>query len=175
MATKNDLYTKLISMKSGIEDKGGTVIVSNLNPSPDELIAGIASIENVNNQNKTITPTTSQQQISADEPYTGLGVVTINAVTNEIDSNIIADNIKKDIEILGVTGILESLDVSDTTAVASDVLAGKDFYLASGTKTTGTIPTYAGSTEITENATLETEGKYLASDIVVNVSGGTPP
>ena len=34
MATKNDLYTKLISMKSGIEDKGGTV---NLNPSPDEL------------------------------------------------------------------------------------------------------------------------------------------
>ena len=63
-------------------------------------------------------------------------------------------------------------DVSDTTAVASDVLAGEDFYLANGTKTTGTIPTYAGDTEITENATLETEGKYLASDIVVNVSGG---
>jgi hypothetical protein len=66
-------------------------------------------------------------------------------------------------------------DVSDTTAVASDVLVSKDFYLANGTKATGTIPTYAGSTEITENATLETEGKYLASDIVVNVSGGTPP
>ena len=66
-------------------------------------------------------------------------------------------------------------DVSDTTAVASDVLASEDFYLANGTKATGTIPTYAGSTEITENATLETEGKYLASDIVVNVSGGTPP
>ncbi len=175
MATKNDLYTKLISMKSGIEDKGGTVIVSNLNPSPDELIAGIASIENVNNQNKTITPTTSQQQISADETYTGLGVVTINAVTNEIDSDIIADNIKKDVNILGVTGTLEVIDVSDTTAVATDVLAGKDFYLANGTKAEGTIPTYAGSTTITENATLETEGKYLASDIVVNVSGGTPP
>ena len=63
-------------------------------------------------------------------------------------------------------------DISDTTAIATDVLASKDFYLANGTKTTGTIPTYAGSTEITENATLETEGKYLASDIVVNVSGG---
>lgn len=62
-------------------------------------------------------------------------------------------------------------DVSDTTAVASDVLASEDFYLANGTKATGTIPTYSGSTEITENATLETEGKYLASDIVVNVSG----
>ena len=66
-------------------------------------------------------------------------------------------------------------DVSDTTAIASDVLESEDFYLANGTKATGTIPTYAGSTEITENATLDTEGKYLASDIVVNVSGGTPP
>ena len=62
-------------------------------------------------------------------------------------------------------------DVSDTTAIASDVLASEDFYLANGTKATGTMPTYSGSTEITENATLETEGKYLASDIVVNVSG----
>lgn len=66
-------------------------------------------------------------------------------------------------------------DVSDTTAVATDVLASKDFYIADGTKTTGTIATYAGDTEITENGTLETEGKYLASDVVVNVSGGGEP
>ncbi|MCK9577121.1 MAG: hypothetical protein M0R51_14550, partial [Clostridia bacterium] len=64
------------------------------------------------------------------------------------------------------------IDVSDTTAVATDVLASKDFYLASGTKATGTIPTYAGSTNITENATLETSGTYVVDDIVVNVSGG---
>jgi len=64
-------------------------------------------------------------------------------------------------------------DVSDTTAIVTDVLESKDFYLANGTKATGIIPTYAGSTEITENATLETEGKYLASDLVVNVPSGT--
>ena len=131
-------------------------------------------------------------------------------------------------------------DISDTTAVASDVLAGKDFYLANGVKTTGTIPvdniariiipdeqvktinvggkyvtqditvdaipsrykdttnanavagdilagkvavngsgevtgtiqTYSGETNITENGTLATSGKYLSSDISVNVSGG---
>jgi len=64
-------------------------------------------------------------------------------------------------------------DVSDTTAIANDVLATKNFYLSDGTKTTGTIETYSGDTEITENATLETEGKYLASDLVVNVPSGT--
>ena len=73
--------------------------------------------------------------------------------------------------IAGIASIDIGTDVSDTTAVASDVLASEDFYLANGTKATGTIPTYSGGTEITENATLGTEGKYLASDIVVNVSG----
>ena len=35
----------------------------------------------VNNQNKTITPTESQQTVSADNGYTGLGTVTVNAIT----------------------------------------------------------------------------------------------
>lgn len=36
----------------------------------------------VNNQNKTVTPTETQQTISADNGYTGLGTVTINAISN---------------------------------------------------------------------------------------------
>jgi len=39
----------------------------------------------INNQNKTVTPTTSQQTITADSGYTGLGTVTINRIpTNYI-------------------------------------------------------------------------------------------
>lgn len=34
----------------------------------------------INNQNKTVNPTTSQQTITADSGYTGLGTVTINAM-----------------------------------------------------------------------------------------------
>ena len=59
-------------------------------------------------QSKTISPTTSSQTISADNNYDGLSQVTINAVTNSIDSNITAGNIKKDVSILGVTGTYDN-------------------------------------------------------------------
>ena len=48
----------------------------------------------------TYTPTTSQQTIPSG--YTSGG--TISAVTSAIDSNIIAENIKSGVTILGVTG-----------------------------------------------------------------------
>lgn len=39
----------------------------------------------INNQNKTVTPTTSQQTVTCDSEYTGLGIVTVNRIpTNYI-------------------------------------------------------------------------------------------
>ena len=58
----------------------------------------------INNQNKTVDTSTDQQSITADSGYTGLGIVTVNAVTSSIDSNIVAENIKDGVTILGVTG-----------------------------------------------------------------------
>ena len=55
-----------------------------------------------NNGTLNYTPSTSQQTIP--KGYTDGG--TIAAVTASIDSNIVAENIKKDITILGVTGTL---------------------------------------------------------------------
>jgi hypothetical protein len=57
-------------------------------------------------QNKTCTPSTSQQVIQADTGYE-LAQVTVEAVNNTIDNNIQAENIKKDVTILGVAGTLE--------------------------------------------------------------------
>lgn len=68
-----------------------TAVAANINPEP--IL-----------QNKTVTPTTSLQTVTADEGKTGLGTVTVNAVTAAIDANITAENIKSGVTILGVTG-----------------------------------------------------------------------
>lgn len=86
-------------------------------------------------QNKTINPTTNNQVVVADTGYE-LASVTVNAVTNEIDGNIQPNNIKKDVEILGVIGKLDTIDLSDATATANDIVQGKTAYIADG-KVTG--------------------------------------
>ena len=68
-------------------------------------------------QDKTITPTTTEQVVTADEGYDGLGTVTVEAVTASIDENITAENIKKDVEILGVTGSYEGSGGGNSTGI----------------------------------------------------------
>ena len=61
------------------------------------------------------------------------------------------------------------MDISDTTAVASDVTSGKYFYAANGTKTAGTstaiVPT--GTKSITENGTGIDVTAYASVDVAV--------
>ena len=58
-------------------------------------------------QEKTVTPTTSSQNVTPDSGYDGLSKVTVSAVTSSIDSNITATNIRSGVSILGVNGTLE--------------------------------------------------------------------
>jgi len=88
-----------------------------------------------NNGELVYTPTKTQQVIPAG--YTSGGY--ISPVTNTIDSNIQAENIKKDVEILNVIGTLESLDTSDANAQPINIRNGKTAYV-NGQKLTGTLP-----------------------------------
>ena len=60
-----------------------------------------------NLQSKIVNPTTAVQNVTYDDGYEGLNNVQVNAVTSAIDSNIIAENIKLGVSILGVDGALE--------------------------------------------------------------------
>ena len=69
----------------------------------------------INNQNKTVTPTTSQQTITADSGYTGLGTVTVN----KIPTSYIVPSGNKEITANG-TGI----DVAAYSTVSVNVSGG---------------------------------------------------
>ena len=78
----------------------------------------------------------------------------------------------------GTVRTITSVDISDTTAVASDVAQGKYFYTANGTKTAGTAT--GGSPSVLTTKTITANGTYNASSdnadgyssVTVNVSGG---
>lgn len=71
-------------------------------PIPDEYI--IPKLQDL----KAVYPSTEYQIIEADEGYDGLLTVDIFPVTADIDKNIIAENIKDGVTILGVQGNLKS-------------------------------------------------------------------
>lgn len=101
-------------------------------------------------QTKEANPTTSQQIIRPDTGYE-LASVTINAVTNSIDNNIKAENIKEGISILGVTGsVQEKINTSDATATAESILDTKTAYV-NDLKITGTM---SNNGELTYTPTL---------------------
>jgi hypothetical protein len=65
-------------------------------------------------QDKTVTPSTSKQTITADSGYDGLDTITVNAIPNEY------------------------ITTSDATASNSDILSGETAYV-NGEKVTGTF------------------------------------
>ena len=71
-------------------------------------ILGVSgTLAELNGTTTSITPTTSSQTVTPSSPYNGFTSVTVPAVTSSIDANITAGNIKKDVQILGVTGTYE--------------------------------------------------------------------
>lgn len=79
------------------------------------VVAGVSGGGSYNLQEKTVTPTKSQQSITPDDGYYGLSGVTVGAIPEIYQ------------------------DVSDTTADAASVLSGKIFVMADGSVKTGTM------------------------------------
>ena len=86
---------------TAVSNKGGTLpTTQNLTNLP----TAINSINTVNNTTLSITPTTSVQNFTPSSPYTGYESVSVSAVTNSIDANIVGSNIISGVSILGVSG-----------------------------------------------------------------------
>lgn len=95
--------TNLNNIRQAIIDMGVDLTYND----SDDYASKIGEIDTVNNTNLNVTPSTSYQQFSASSPYTGFGEVNVSAVDASIDPFITPQNIRKDIQILGVTGVFE--------------------------------------------------------------------
>lgn len=72
----------------------------------------------------SVEPKTLPQSVKPNEGYDGLSEVNIAAVTAAIDPNILAENIKKNINILGVTGSYESIQNNQPEKIVNPSASG---------------------------------------------------
>lgn len=99
------LQTNLSNCYTAVENKGGTIPATQ---SFNNLSTAINSISGGSSQPViealTVTPSTQKQTIYPQVGTDGFNPVTVEKVTNTIDSNIVPEKIKKDTYILGVRG-----------------------------------------------------------------------
>lgn len=113
----------------------------------------------INNQNKTVNPSTSQQSITADSGYTGLGTVTVNAMPSGTAGTPTATK-----------GTVSNHSITVTPSVTNTT-----GYITGSTKTGTAVSVSAseldsGTKSITQNGTGIDVVGYAAVD--VSVSGG---
>lgn len=117
-------------------------------------VTGTYAGESVTLQEKTVTPTESQQVVTPDSGYDGLSQVTVGAIQTE-EQTVTPTTAEQEVTPTSgsyLTKVTVSaipsdyVDTSDADAVAGDMLAGTTAYV-NGVKVTGTIQTYNGETE----------------------------
>lgn len=116
----------------------------------------------INNQNKTVDPTTSQQSITADTGYTGLGTVIVTAMP------------------LGTAGspIASKSTVTNHAVSVTPSVTNTTGYIVGGTKT-GTAVSVSASELVSGNKSITSNGSGIDvtnyKTVDVNVSGGGSP
>lgn len=97
-------------MSANIKIGGNTVNgVNTIKVENADQVGQYVTFTNLTPVEETVTPTTATQEITPQEGEM-LSKVTVNPVTASIDANIVPQNIKSGVSILGVTGEYEAIN-----------------------------------------------------------------
>lgn len=124
----------------------------------------------------TVVPSTSQQIVNHSN-VDGYKPVTVSAVTASIDSNITAENIKKDVQILGVTGSYEGSSGGNTiTAInktGAAISQGDKVWIQKQTVAAGHVATPSGGYPLNYISGISNDGNYFVY-ATSNTQGNMP-
>ena len=136
----------------------------------DDVTLVDVSGSSINNQDKTVTPTESQQTIAADEGYTGLGTITVNAISSTYIGSEIT---QRDGDDLTTSGATVSVPAGYYSAAASkSVASGSTTAPASISGTAASVSTGSGTLTLTKtvSVTPTVSAGYITSGTAGNSS-----
>lgn len=167
---------------------GGTETGAGVTVSANELVSGTLSITNngtkdvtnyasvdvnvgssINNQDKSVTPTESEQSITADSGYTGLGTITVNAISDTYVGSRIVRRSSTDLTTSGATVSVPAGYYSEAASKA--IASGSTTAPASISGTAATVST--GTNTLTLNKTVSVTPTVSAGYISSGTAGNS--
>lgn len=125
------INTNIANAYTACNNKGATMPATQNSANLATCVSSIPTATEPMLASLTVTPSTTAQTLTPPSGTDGYNTVTVSAVTASIDSDIVAENIKSGVNILGVAGTVTAL-AGETRTVSITSTSGNTFTPSNG-------------------------------------------